>query len=76
MCLYRATGFAFHMLHAKLQDRWTALISAANFGHTECVSLLLKDGANKDVKAKVRNMEYFLILIFLPDVFSNMPPTS
>jgi hypothetical protein len=49
------------------QDGWTALISAAQEGHTDCARLLVKAGANKEAKNNVRDVRTIYLLLFGKD---------
>jgi hypothetical protein len=40
------------------QEGYTALVFAAKKGHTDCVSLLLQNGADKEAVDIVRNSSY------------------
>ena len=42
-----------HLAHARAQNGYTALMYAADNGHTDCVRLLLNSGADKSAKNKV-----------------------
>ena len=44
-------------LMCQTQGRATALIVAAERGHTECVRLLVEGGAEKDAKNSVRSLD-------------------
>ena len=42
-----------------LQNGFTALMWAAENGHTDCVGLLLAAGANREAKSNVRRRSFF-----------------
>ncbi len=46
-------------VNARTLNNRTALHLAAFSGHTECVGVLLKNGANPKLKDKVRHLFYF-----------------
>ncbi len=43
------------------QNGWTALLSAAQSGQTECAQLLLQSGAEMDAKNNVRTVCAYLV---------------
>ena len=52
---WRLREVAAHV-YAKSQLGMTALIIAANYGHTECVRMLVEAGADTNAKTDVRDM--------------------
>jgi ankyrin repeat protein len=46
--------------HIGTQSGRTALIRAANGGHTDCARLLLEGGANVDAKSNVRGKSFLI----------------
>ncbi len=45
---------ATFLLRFRVQGGYTALLRAAENGHTDCVRLLIERGANKEAKTSVR----------------------
>ncbi len=44
-----------------MQEGWTALILAASNGHSSCVSLLVENGADMEVREDVRVFVMFTV---------------
>ncbi len=67
---------ALSWLRRSSQDGYTALISAAAYGHADCVRLLIDAGANKEAKNGVRASRcfagYLLGLVYLIAIYFHL----
>ncbi len=55
MIVYSLTNARYYMFHF-IQEGWTALMSAARYGHLEVVRLLLQAGADKEKTTNVGDL--------------------
>ncbi len=58
LCFIYCIWLTFAALIPRVQDGCTALMHAAAKGHTECVRLLLDDGADKNAQSNVRDLSH------------------